>query len=1154
MFWPQPTDYNDAVQSPGDCFTDEELRLGEVAADPFGLPMPYAGNFANVYQVRCPNGQVYAVKCFTRPVTDLQQRYYAISSHLREAGRPFQVEFHYLADGIQVSGSSFPVLKMRWVEGFTLNSFLTEHVGNKSAVGRLCRLWVKLAVELREARMGHGDLQHGNVMLVDGRKANSLSLRLIDYDGMWVPALDGNPPGENGHPNYQHPDRLRDGSWSSEVDRFSHLVIYTALRACVGGGRALWERYDNSENLLFRAADFTDPIHSPLIQEIWGARDLALLNMVGHLVLALFGSLDAVPFLGDVVTRDGDVTPLTASQRDSLHRLLGPGGWDRAEAMEPPGMKSTILPIVNVGEGAAPAPEWLTGAAEPEKPRRKSRADIAIPVVPDPSVPFYPVPEIVPMPVPEVPPLVAVLVEESDPRWQSAPTALPVESDPTIPVLEVIPLEDTTVTPAPVLREKYTTRYQAPEPTGATRPDRTVLLGLSLVIGLPTLFAMAVVLGVFLYRYLFPPRPPRLPEPAQLPLIENISFKAGKQITLPLEIDRHDEEGDLEVRIEGLPDRVNGIATAIAPHETKTFVTLRAAADCPGLQKTIQVSLMHGNRALHTQRATLSIVAFLRPVPHPVDPVVLHAGERQLVRVSVDRKGNADPLTLKFEDLPPGVSQVEAGPEVARNNNEAIAYLQADATAQPGANIARVTVLADGIRGGDRLVNVSVQPAPTGRVLITPPSEVKLVATEPQTLSVEFSREGVPGELEFRVLDLPGNVTCAPVSGMFAGGVARLELRSIIPPPVIRVSRARLTVSSFGTTVGETALDIRVSPAGAVASPEPVVKPPVPVVVMPPARGEKILTADGVILGATYYEPPPKSRGFAILMLHDWGEDRTEETWDHLARALQERGHAVLKIDFRGHGDSTRVADWPVFAKYAGRNGGAKGWNSRTAVALDRTVFPAAYRAQLVQDVVAARLWLDLYHDKGDLNSSNLVVIGAGEGATVGSLWLASEFRRYKAGDSGEAKRNPATSEGRDVAAAIWLGSKFASIPRPGGHYPWLHDAGRVPTAFIVGEDESKATAEGFVERLRRDGVSQAEVRVILGGTGGQGLLRSARAETEVLDFLAGVQKRHEYRERAVRNVKFTAYHWAFSSVPSVVLAKMPNSEVAQPLPVDRVR
>ena len=48
---------------------------------------------------------------------------------------------------------------------------------------------------------------------------------------MWVPALAGKKSGEVGHPNYQHPQRLREGTYSLEVDRFPLLLVATALRA-----------------------------------------------------------------------------------------------------------------------------------------------------------------------------------------------------------------------------------------------------------------------------------------------------------------------------------------------------------------------------------------------------------------------------------------------------------------------------------------------------------------------------------------------------------------------------------------------------------------------------------------------------------------------------------------------------------------------------------------------------------------------------------------------------------------------------------------------------------------------------------------------------------------------------------------------------------
>ena len=100
MTWPQATDYNAAVQNPQLCFRDDDLRQGQAAGALFGLPCPHSGNFADVYQIQGADNQSWAVKCFTRPVTNLHQRYQAISGHLRQTQRAFMVEFHYLEEGI----------------------------------------------------------------------------------------------------------------------------------------------------------------------------------------------------------------------------------------------------------------------------------------------------------------------------------------------------------------------------------------------------------------------------------------------------------------------------------------------------------------------------------------------------------------------------------------------------------------------------------------------------------------------------------------------------------------------------------------------------------------------------------------------------------------------------------------------------------------------------------------------------------------------------------------------------------------------------------------------------------------------------------------------------------------------------------------------
>jgi hypothetical protein len=121
MNWPQALDFHEALQEPGVSFQDPELRLGQADTDSQGFPRPRSGNFADVDHLGCPSGRTLAVKCFTRPVPGLQQRYDAISTHLGDRPLQFMVEFQYLEQGIRIRGDWYPVVKMRWVEGFTLN-------------------------------------------------------------------------------------------------------------------------------------------------------------------------------------------------------------------------------------------------------------------------------------------------------------------------------------------------------------------------------------------------------------------------------------------------------------------------------------------------------------------------------------------------------------------------------------------------------------------------------------------------------------------------------------------------------------------------------------------------------------------------------------------------------------------------------------------------------------------------------------------------------------------------------------------------------------------------------------------------------------------------------------------------------------------------
>ena len=383
MAWPRATDYTAALQNPSSCFADPELARGEAASDMLmGLPLMYAGNFASVFKMTCPGGQVWAVKCFTRQVADLRDRYRQISDHLDRQRRKFAVEFVYLPEGIRIGGASYPILKMRWVEGFTLNEFLRDRAGDSSLIEQLGQLWLRLAGELRDAKMAHGDLQHGNVMLVPGSKSTSIALRLIDYDGMWVPALAGRPPGEVGHPNYQHPARLASGGYSAEIDRFSHLVIYSALRFLAVGGKALWDRHDNAENLLFRAADFRAPGASKLVADLLALPGEDVRSLLGHLIDASRQPLDAVPLLGDLI--DGPrVAPVSREQAGRLTELFPGTMWPA-----PPPVLLDALPVVEPVPWVLPVPVRPERPASPVPARRDPPPRVAVPPPPRRRLPW----------------------------------------------------------------------------------------------------------------------------------------------------------------------------------------------------------------------------------------------------------------------------------------------------------------------------------------------------------------------------------------------------------------------------------------------------------------------------------------------------------------------------------------------------------------------------------------------------------------------------------------------------------------------------------------------------------------------------------------------------------------------------------------------
>jgi hypothetical protein len=202
-----------------------------------------------------------------------------------------------------------------------------------------------MARRLREARLAHGDLQHGNILLVPGRTANALAVKLIDYDGMWVPELARRPSGEVGHANYQHPQRLREAAYVPEVDRFPLLVVAAALRGLRVGGPGLWHRYDNGDNLLFREGDLAAPSQSPLFAELLRLDDPLARALATQLLAAAERPLDQVPLLEELLPeRPAAVPPAPAVPPQESAFRFGDDEGGIVRRRRP--RKAPVLPLV----------------------------------------------------------------------------------------------------------------------------------------------------------------------------------------------------------------------------------------------------------------------------------------------------------------------------------------------------------------------------------------------------------------------------------------------------------------------------------------------------------------------------------------------------------------------------------------------------------------------------------------------------------------------------------------------------------------------------------------------------------------------------------------------------------------------------------------
>ena len=285
MQYPLISEYVRAIQDASD-------NLGELAhlvpvLDDHGEPYRSSGAFAVVFKMLDKStGKYYALKCFTEEQEGRAEAYRQIADELGMVDSPYITSVMYMEKELfvdsQCEEDEFPVLLMDWVEGETMETYISSNYCNQYAMSMLCYRFGKMAAWLRTQSFAHGDIKLDNIIIrPDG------SLTLVDYDGMFVSSMKGCKSPTIGTKDFSHPLRTMD-DFDETIDDFSLASIALSLKA-ISMNSTLLDTYGASDRLLFSEKDYRTPSNSKVIsalQELMCDKDFCTLYSLFMLALA----------------------------------------------------------------------------------------------------------------------------------------------------------------------------------------------------------------------------------------------------------------------------------------------------------------------------------------------------------------------------------------------------------------------------------------------------------------------------------------------------------------------------------------------------------------------------------------------------------------------------------------------------------------------------------------------------------------------------------------------------------------------------------------------------------------------------------------------------------------------------------------------------
>lgn len=284
MNFPLVSEYIEAIKSAPKNL--KELNYLQPVLDDSGNPVMSCGNYAVVFKMRDEfTGERCALKCFIKDQEGRNNAYRLITNELQSIESDYITYVNYyenelFVDTKQSNHNEFPVVLMDWVEGKTLDAFIRDNLHDEYILSVLAYRFSLLAEWLIEQPFAHGDLKPDNIIVQSGCR-----LKLINYDGMYVPAMEGQKARETGSPDFQHPERT-ESFFNDQIDDFSLISILVSLKA-ISIQSDFFLKYGSSDRLLLSKNDYLDIRNSDFLCSIYPHKDKELNKLVSLLFFTL---------------------------------------------------------------------------------------------------------------------------------------------------------------------------------------------------------------------------------------------------------------------------------------------------------------------------------------------------------------------------------------------------------------------------------------------------------------------------------------------------------------------------------------------------------------------------------------------------------------------------------------------------------------------------------------------------------------------------------------------------------------------------------------------------------------------------------------------------------------------------------------------------